>query len=269
MNSIVEIDDERVEKFVTCTLACHSKVKTLLIIGSAAHGELTKYSDIDGVMLTEVSEKDVISELEEDFNELAAKRFGKSSGNEFYSPHWSLFIYPEKAFTDKSIFSEYCPLPLEFTLYNLKHNSKLVFGQDARKDISVKYNEGLIDEWLSFAPKYHLTQSEIMINNGENLRKSTYALSRAILQTARGVAWKEDKNTSSSYESIVQSMKKLEHHSTNLAEWALEKRRKDFESTIRETKSKLKPAENFLDNTLKRYVQIKRRRCPYSSQKKR
>ncbi|KXB05125.1 hypothetical protein AKJ48_00235 [candidate division MSBL1 archaeon SCGC-AAA261O19] len=117
----------------------------------------------------------------------------------------------------------------------------------------MKYNEGLIDEWLSFAPKYHLTQSEIMINNGEDLRKSTYALSRAILQTARGVDWKEDKNTSSSYKSITQSIKKMRHPQSSLVKWALEKRQNNFKSTTRETKTKLKPARKFLDTIMKKY----------------
>lgn len=245
-------NNREVREFISCALEAIDDPVTLLISGSTAHDEMTKFSDIDGNVFIDSTRTSELNSLKRNFETIAQERHGKATEGGFYDPHWSLFVYPEEAIKDKDTFSKYLTgLPPDFTLFNLKHNTVLAYGEDLRPEIPVRYSEDMIDEWASFAPNYHLRQAEELIKK-ERYTKGCYALSRSILQGSRVVVWKEAECTTSSYERIVKVAKN--YLQSPLPKWALQKRKIDFKSTREELGEKLESAREFLRTVINCYV---------------
>lgn len=245
-------DNREVRKFVSCALEAIDNPVMLLVCGSVAHDEMTKLSDIDANAFVPPTQSDELSTLEKSFETIAREKYGKTTRGGFYEPHWSLFMYPEEAIKDKETFSNHLNgLPVDFTLFNLKHNTILVHGEDRRPEIPIQYSEDMIDEWASFAPSYHLHRAEDLSVRGK-YTKACYALSRSILQVSRVVVWKEAGCVSSSYEKIVDSLK--DYLESPLPKWALGKRKEDFKSRPEELEKRLEPTGELLRKIIGRYV---------------
>ncbi len=244
--------NQEVQKFVSCALDVFGDPSMLLICGSTANGEMTELSDVDGNAFVDTRDEDKLSRLKENFERLAEEKYGKTTEGGFYEPHWSLFVLPKETIYRKEIFSRHVNgLPTDFTMFNLKHNTSIVYGEDLRGEIPVQFSPNLIDGWASFAPNYHLRRAEELLKE-KKCRKACYALSRSILQGSRVVVWKEAECISSSYEKIVGVVKDFSE--STLLEWALEKRNKDFESTPEELGKRLERARGFLRTVIERYV---------------
>lgn len=241
-----------VRKFVSCVLESIDEPVMLLICGSTAHDEMTKFSDIDGSAFIDSTSWNELNSLKKNFERLAEKKYDQTVNGGFYEPHWSLFLYPKKAIGDKKIFSKHLnDLPVDFTMFNLKHNTKLVYGEDLRFRMPVKYYKNMIDEWASFAPNFHFYQARELVTRNRK-RKACYALSRSILQATRIVVWKKAKCITSSYEKIVKQAKN--HLQNPLPEWALKKRRNDFKSNTEELEKRLKETGVFFREIIKKHV---------------
>lgn len=231
--------------FTYCVLGSCPNIVMLLVSGSTAQGEMTEYSDVDGTAFVKIDREDQLKEYKDRFGSLAQEKFNRSTENKFYEPHWSLFLYPEEAIRDVDIFGKFNGgLPADFTMFNLKENSLLVWGNDLRNEFPVEYRPDIIDEWASFAPSYHLGRAKKLAERGNRV-KACYALSRSILQAARVVVWKDAKCTSSSYEDIVSAFQSLDESET-LPVWALEARKKNFDVSLEEVRKKLNLSDRFV-----------------------
>ncbi|KXA98654.1 hypothetical protein AKJ39_01275 [candidate division MSBL1 archaeon SCGC-AAA259J03] len=222
----------------------------VLVTGSTVHGEMTELSDVDGTVFLNFSRRAELDEYRGKFRGLAEEQFGKSTEKKFYEPHWSVFFYSCEAIRDTDVFARFNgELPADFTMFNLKENSLLLYGEERRDEFPVEYRQDMIDEWASFAPSYHLKRAEKLAGGKDRIR-ACYALSRSILQTTRVMVWKEAKCTSSSYSKIVGAYREL-GRCESLPIWALEAREQDFDVPLKKVRDKLKPSNTFIWSVLR------------------
>ncbi|KXB01027.1 hypothetical protein AKJ41_03010 [candidate division MSBL1 archaeon SCGC-AAA259O05] len=246
-------EEEELKEFDSCVRESCPDLIMLLVSGSAAHGEMTERSDVDGTVFVECSSRSKLENYVNRFDSLARHEFGKPVEDGFYDPHWSLFLYPEGTIRDKETFAEFHNgLPVDFTMFNLKENSLLLRGEDLRSEFPVEYSSGMIDEWASFAPSYHLERAERLAEVEDRVR-ACYALSRSILQATRVLVWKEAECTSSSYREIVSAYREL-NGSGSLPIWALEARERNFNLPLEEIRNRLELSDRFVRHILQEEV---------------
>jgi len=249
-----KVHNEKLADALTCLLMSCELIHSVYLIGSTVYDDMVPgYSDVDMHVLVDTDDHRKLADYKVNFNLIAEKLFGMPAHVYHYQEHFDAFFSPCQAITGVKQFEEYCILPVPWTLFNIKYNSKLLYGEDLRPRIPVEYSSELIDEWLGMAPRYHLENVFSHLTAG-NTYKAAAALSRAILQTARGICWKEYKETSASYSKITDTLVKNKHPFRNLAIFALDLRKKQYKTDRRTIEKNAKQAKKDILRELKKYL---------------
>ncbi|KXA89609.1 hypothetical protein AKJ57_05120 [candidate division MSBL1 archaeon SCGC-AAA259A05] len=88
--------NREIREFVSYALESIDDPVMLLICGSTAYDEMTKFSDIDGTAFVTSTRPSDLGGLKSSFDKIAQERYGKTTNGGFYETHWFLFVYPKR-----------------------------------------------------------------------------------------------------------------------------------------------------------------------------
>lgn len=257
--------DPEVRRHVEAILMSCDDVRQILLIGSTASGEHVRgFSDVDTVVVIGTDDEVKLRSYARNFRLVGRSLYRvRVDMLGFYESHWGAAFYPRVALLSEKKFRKRCSLvPLRFTMWNTKANSASLYladgERDVREEMPAEWGRDMVEAW-AFAPRFHLDAARRLVAERER-KKSAYALSRSILQTARIAAWRRGVDVGSRYSELedVLGGSGFAIH----VRWALSARRRRFDVPLAETRRALRSARRAVPAVLARHTKRKAYKPP-------